>query len=765
MANINDDNISAEQFEASVRQVASQLFRFGKAHGAVKLLGRERDEVIDTGTEIVIVEATQSRKLDKTKYDLKKSIELVREFRKSASFSDYNYRIILVTSNDPTADQNEYVKTTSAGCPKEILSFSNFFAKLFDARHYIRIRGSHYFGSVRDPANEKNFDVPQSDYIPTALSDSQTGQSFKAFDVANNLQQGGQFVFYGDYGSGKSMTLRDIYFKVRDSFIAGEHFRCPIYLNLREHIAQRKPDEALYRHADEIGFANSHSLIAAWRAGFVTLFLDGFDELTPPQFASSVTNLRQARRFAVELVAKFIEQTPKEAPVILAGRENYFDTRKEAQLALGYTESANVYDLAGFTDKDIKRFLKTKGDHIPSWLPTRPLLLGYLANAGVLKSDDYLLALDPANGWNQILDGVCDREVKQVWGVGFEASDLRRYLEGLATLSRKTPTVLGLEQTGLKSVFRSVFGRDADEPASLLTARLPGLAAKPGKPGAREFIDDDFRDAAASGDFRRYIEAPFGDGTPLVDISVGLGDLGRQMAILDTSDVAKKTSIAMRQSSLLPQLSVNTGDLLFTLMDLGLGYDGDYINIEDGHFENIIIDTELDFSKIKFVRCTINSLDLGHFTNFNLKSRILSFVDCVIGRVEGAVSLSDVPSGLFQGSTSVESFSAYAETNDAVMQTNLPDQLKVLLTILRKLFMQRGNGRQYSAFARGLPVSLKKYVIPITDQVKAQGFAQDIYLDRRTILIPNRSRRADAFSIINGPNTSTHALVMKVREI
>lgn len=221
----------------------------------------------------------------------------------------------------------------------------------------------------------------------------------------------------------------------------------------------------------------------------------------------------------------------------------------------------------------------------------------------------------------------------------------------------------------------------------------------------------------------------------------------------------------MRQSSLLPQLSVNTGDLLFTLMDLGLGYDGDYINIEDGHFENIIIDTELDFSKIKFVRCTINSLDLGHFTNFNLKSRILSFVDCVIGRVEGAVSLSDVPSGLFQGSTSVESFSAYAETNDAVMQTNLPDQLKVLLTILRKLFMQRGNGRQYSAFARGLPVSLKKYVIPITDQVKAQGFAQDIYLDRRTILIPNRSRRADAFSIINGPNTSTHALVMKVREI
>lgn len=464
-------------------------------------------------------------------------------------------------------------------------------------------------------------------------------------------------------------------------------------------------------------------------------------------------------------MARFIEQTPNGAPIIIAGRESYFEDRKEAAIALGYGDDANVYDLAGFTDKDVKLFLNAKGDFIPSWLPTRPLLLGYLANAGVLKEGDDVFSLNPAQGWNQILDRVCEREVKQIWGVGFEPSDLRRYLEGLATLSRKAVASVGLEPTGLQSVFRNVFGRDVDEPAGLLTARLPGLAAKPGKSGSREFIDEDFREAAASGDLRRYIEFPFGEETPLFDISLGLGDLGRQMATLDISDAAKKASIAMGQASFSSHLSVTAGDLLFTLMDLGVGYGGDYITIKDGHFDNIAIDPDIDFSKIKFESCTIENLDIGHVSNFSEASRSISFLDCVINRVEGAVSYSDLPNGLFYGSTSVETFSAFAATNDAVMQTNLPDNLKVLLTILRKLFMQRGNGRQYSALTRGLPVYLKRYVAPITDQVKAYGFAQDVYLDRRTVLIPNRSRTADAFSIINGPSASEHPLVVKVREI
>jgi hypothetical protein len=155
MPDLVSDNLNGAEFEASVRHVARQLYRYANSTGSIKVDGRERDEIIDTGTELIVVEATQSRKLEKIEYDLKKSIELVKQLRRSSSFSEYNFRIMLVTSQDPTADQNAHVISSKAGCPKEVISFTTLFSRLFDARHYIRVRGDHSFGSVRDPANEK----------------------------------------------------------------------------------------------------------------------------------------------------------------------------------------------------------------------------------------------------------------------------------------------------------------------------------------------------------------------------------------------------------------------------------------------------------------------------------------------------------------------------------------------------------------------------------------------------------------------------------
>ncbi len=761
------DNLNGAEFEASVRQVARQLYSQAKSAGSTTLEGRERDEIIDTGTELIVVEATQSRKLDKIRVDLAKSVDLVKQLRRSPQYSEYNFRIMIVTSNDPTADQNAHVKSVKAGCPKEVISFTTLFSRLFDARHYIRVRSDHSFGSVRDPANEANHMVPPSDYIATALSRESTGESIKASELADRLAGGGRYVIYGDYGSGKSMTLRDIYFKARDQFVSGKSLRCPIYLNLREHIAQTEPDEALYRHTDKIGFSNPHSLIAAWRAGFITLFLDGFDELTPPQFASSVSNLRQARRLAVEIVKRFVAQTPQCAPIIIAGRESYFDSREEAQNALGYDATTQVFDLAGFTDTDIRRFLKAKKTQLPSWLPTRPLLLGYLANAGLLKGPDQPLSLDPAIGWDQIIHRVCEREVSQVWGVGFEPSDLRLFIEGLATCARKSQNGRGLEDSDLQSVFRRVFGRDADAPANLLTRRLPGLGSVPGRPSAREFIDADFADAAASGDLGRFIKDPFAERTHLEHISATLSELGRSMAsaTVPVNDLSAKISIALNQSGPYAKLATTSEDLMAILVDGQADYKGAQLTILDANFEKIVVESGLDFSAITFSQCIIRTIELGRSMITTDPQRYPNFHDCVIECIEGAVSKNDIPDGVLSGSTSVENYAAFTPTNDAVLRSALADPVKVLLTILRKLFMQRGTGRQYSALRRGLPNSLVKYVDPIIAHIKTEAFAQDIFLDRRTILIPYRSRSADALAIINGPNMSVDPLMEKVRRM
>lgn len=765
MPDFSIDMTNGASFEASVREIARYLYRNASTTGSIKIDGRERDEIIDTGTEVIVVEATLLRKLDKAQYDLTKSIELVKKLRKTDAYSDYNFRIILVTGEEPTADQNSYVRSTKAGCPKEIISFNTLFSRLFDAKLYLRLRADHAFGSVRDPADENNFRVPASSYIPTSLSDSSGGNESDASRLADSIISGGRYVIYGDYGSGKSMTLRDIYYKVRDKFVAGKTLLCPVYINLRDHIAQTRPDEVLYRHSDQIGLQDAHRLISAWRAGYVTLFLDGFDELTPPQFASSAFNLREARRFAVEIVKNFIEQTPSSAPIFICGRESYFDTRVEARVALGYAKSAREFDLAGFSDLDIQKFLNSQNSSFPEWLPSRPLLLGYLANSGLLEDNDEISGLSPATGWDWLLDRVCEREVRQIWGVGFEAHELRRFIERLATQTRKSFDDKAIENSGLRSVFHSVFGKDAGEPANLLTMRLPGLGSVPGRLGAREFIDDDFFEAAASGDLRRFIESPFTAIGPLAGVRRSTAEFGREMATIGLDENATKVSLALQQACNDGKYSLTAGDLISVLNDNKWDYQGPRIEISDANFDRITLDGEVNFSNITLKSCAITSLEINVDSKNNMDENSIALSGCLIGQLEGAFSAGDVPSNMLTGGTVVEKYAAYTATNDAVMQSGLPDSVKVLITILRKLFMQRGTGRRYNALRRGLPPNTTKYVDPIVAQIKTLNFAQDVYLNRHPVLIPNRSRSKDALSIINGPNTSASPLIDFARKL
>ena len=764
MPDSSEDNLTGAQFEAAVRQVTKRLYQHASSAGSIKIEGRERDDLIDTGSEIIVVEATRLQKREKVERDLEKSKSLVAALRRQQRYAEYNYRILLVTQHEPTADQNGVVAKTITGCPKEIISFATLFSRLFDGRHYLRVRSDHYFGSIRNPADDSDQHVPPSSYIPTALNEVETGIDRTASYLSKASAKGGRFVIFGDYGTGKSMTLRDIYLKAKDRFIKGESVRCPVYLNLREHIAQTQPDEALFRHAQIIGFENYYSLISAWRAGYVMLFLDGFDELTPPQFAVTISNLKQARRFAVELVKRFVEQTPREAPILIAGRENYFDDRVEAESALGYRPKANVYHLSGFTEEQVAYYLRTKKTAVPAWLPNRPLLLGYLANSGVISGQSDLRSLPATTGWDTMLDRICEREVAQIWGVGVDPSALRLFIDGLATKARQYGRAdAELQDSDLRDVFHEVFGRDADEPASLLASRLPGLGAVPGRSGARAFIDVDFYDAATSGDVNRFIESPYAAHNRLDNAKVTLGPLAVAMAAHKAEGA--KLSIALAQTNQNAALSVTAADLIAILSERREPYRGESMVIQDAHFDQITIDSELDLSKIEFLECTFARVELGRSSPEVEKRNLPRFRKCIIDRLEGAVSLADVPRGTLDFETSVERFIAFAETNDSVMEADLPLAVRVLIVVLRKLFMQRGSGRQKAALRRGLSPKAAAHVEEIITLICSHDFAEERTLDRRPIVMPNRSKSGQAIGIINGPNTSVHPLMRDARKL
>ncbi|MFC3786289.1 hypothetical protein GGR90_001543 [Sphingopyxis italica] len=329
-------NISNDAaFEEEVRKIAKQLFPGVNPNDSRYADGRERDGLFDDGECVHIFEATVSKKTDKVKNDIRKSSELVGKIRREKP--THNVKIWIVTAEPPTADQiEEGVKGRArARCPIEVCGFESLYNRLFDAREFLRLRSNYPFGSIRNPDNDNDKNVPLSEYIEVRFCDRAGNSEISVSDICKKIQSPGyRGAIIGDYGAGKSMALRHIYYKMYSLFENHKTTQFPIYLNLRDHFGQTDPSEALIRHATKLGHPSPHRLVSAWRAGYSTLILDGFDELSPTQLSSTTRNLRDARLAASILLSNFLSESPVQTSIVCAGRLHYFDDEKEMRRAI-----------------------------------------------------------------------------------------------------------------------------------------------------------------------------------------------------------------------------------------------------------------------------------------------------------------------------------------------------------------------------------------------------------------------------------------------
>ncbi|MDQ3730085.1 MAG: NACHT domain-containing protein [Actinomycetota bacterium] len=323
------------------------------------------------------VEATTWRTKEKAQQDIAKLVKLY----KKVTAKSRPAQAWFVTQSEPTADQR-------AVAPKDgsvrVLSFEQFRAQLVDAHGYLRDRDKYAFGSARDPSSGA-IEVKEK-YIPLTMI-SRGSASAAVEDVVEAVDRAGRVVVLGDYGAGKSMTLREVFAGLASRFRKGTTASFPIHLNLRDHHAQRNPAEALERHGRNLGFAEPSQLVRAWRAGYAHLLLDGFDEMATPGWVGPTTRMRDIRRRSVELVRQMIRETPTGAGIVVAGRDHYFDSSAEMTDALGVGPPFIQYRLGEFSGDQIEEYLKARGwaKGLPDWLPARPLLLAYLANRGLLQ--------------------------------------------------------------------------------------------------------------------------------------------------------------------------------------------------------------------------------------------------------------------------------------------------------------------------------------------------------------------------------------------
>ena len=184
--------------------------------------------------------------------------KLCKTFKKLTSLarklpSKIQYKAVkcwFVTRTEPTADQRE-VANKHHGLVNA-LSFTQFQSRLIDAASYLNLRDNYAFGSVRDPATGS----AQSpiEYVPLDLMQIGPTKLWSVTEIRDAILNGDRFVVFGDYGAGKSMTLRELYRTLRRAYFKQRTPEFPLYINLRDHFGQTNPAEVLERHGRNLGF-------------------------------------------------------------------------------------------------------------------------------------------------------------------------------------------------------------------------------------------------------------------------------------------------------------------------------------------------------------------------------------------------------------------------------------------------------------------------------------------------------------------------------
>ncbi|ASE95880.1 NACHT domain-containing protein [Burkholderia cepacia] len=734
---------SDRDFEDEVRRIARAKWSAAQYSGAQMLEGRERDGVFETEESINFIEATVSAGTGKAKEDTRKLFKAISEHNRTGAL-----KIAIgwfVTKSEPTAEQRKEVQELGKGQVRAV-SFTQFQQSLIDVRAYLSARGNHSFGSVQDFATKSK--IPAAPFVEIGLSHAATDSYCMVDNIVTRVLVGEHFAIVGQYGAGKSMTLREIYMRLQDMYIKGRTAKFPVYINLREHSGQSDPIELLERHARSIGFDSPSSLIRAWRAGFVILLADGFDEVTSLGVQGSWKKLKDLRTRSLEGIRKLVRDS-NGSGVVVSGRSHYFENESELCRALGLG-NAQVLSVDEFNDDQVKKFLSSfpnlSSDHaFPAWLPTRPLLLGYLASRGLLTDFSNPASVpDAVDGWDYLLDRIYVRE--EAIETNLDGPTLRRILQRAATSARTSEDGLGpIARSDLFSAFSEVCGYEPDEQGVLAIQRLPGLGIYRAEDESRCFVDKELASVCNGRELLMFLESPYevAKDRSWVDVmntcDRAISHVGAELAVRRLKAKGNLRSNIQQATAFLnsrTDLACARGDVAMVLLKGSIEMDIS-LNASEISFAGDVIEfhqAQSDLSKLSFSHCIFDHVLLEPETPSN---KLPYFDNCLFEQMSGRISSKDLPSDRFSATCEFVAFDS-SGTNGAIRSAQMSIGEKVLLITLRKLFIQSLSGRAEGALFRGLDVDERRCVSDVLELLKRHQLATEYSRGDGVIWLPSR---------------------------
>lgn len=147
-------------------------------------------------------------------------------------------------------------------------------------------------------------------------------------------------------------------------------------------------------------------------------------------------------------------------------------------------------------------------------------------------------------------------------------------------------------------------------------------------------------------------------------------------------------------------------------------------------------------------------------------TKIPRFLRCHFGLIEGFSGEKDLPPEVFAEVT-IDSFENTAQTTNAILSLALPLGTRVLLTILKKLYAQRGSGRRDSALYRGLDTRAQEIVPGVLNLLRREGIVVKNRQAEQIIWRPSKSpdARRRVLSLMAAPTSSADPLLAQSRDL
>lgn len=742
------------EFESFVRKVAAECWGANGYNGAVVIDGKERDGVLENDHHIYCLEITTARNARHTWDSCKKLEELVRRLR--GKHPDKGVTGWYITRFEPTGDQGAALSSY-----KSIVNhrtYDAFYASMVDAKEYLIEREKKPFGSIRGPEDGR-FDAKLK-YTPTKILNPSNGEYTHTGKIVRKMSKSPfRGLIVGEYGAGKSMALRDIFQKLSIQYRKGADSQFPVYVNLRDHVEQYDPDECLRRHASSIGMKKPENLIKAWRSGLVYLLLDGFDELAPRIATNSRKRAQDLRRSAINLVRRLVDETPAEGSILLAGRNNYFDSDKELHSAVGVTNSWNIYEIHDLDSDDLARFISDHGwgGGVPDWVPKKPLLISYVKQNNLVDevtSESGMSVADPASGWDFLVDKICEREVDQVY-VALEPAELRQIYSRLATYARRRSDRRGpMSFSDCRKAFVEITGVEPEERSVTAILRLPGLSGSLSgvesselERGSRFFVDLDLADCLSAGDVEAAIRMPYNYQVAVHEgVSHSLGELGRNVVYNRLGEnrdreISEALRVFSKQHS---DGAANVcSDLICVAFSNSVTVSGE-VFITNSYSTSIAIEGGANFSSLTFDSCGFESISVDVVDRKDMPI----FQNCQIAVVKAPSVMENVITDVIARHNILDGTDIYDVSYDTLRNAGAPEGYLDLISIIDKAFIQSTKGRQLGAMYRGRPEERRGSISSILDNMCKQGW---ISMSRRggaDIVVPNMSHAAEAKAVI-----------------